>query len=102
MIGVTRRQQWRKASGDTAAATYRYYQSEARTNQSVAGYHTRRADDLEAEVLSHIRGERQGGEAAVLNMGSNDTALAAEDRRRRLYRRSAAPRHRPQTQPTAR
>ena len=78
MIGVTRRQQWRKASGDTAAATYRYYQSEARTNQSVGGYHTRRADDLEAEVLSHIRGERQGGEAAVLNMGSNDTALAAE------------------------
>ena len=78
MIGVTRRQQWRKASGDTAAATYRYYQSEARTNQSVGGYHTRRADDLEAEVLSHIRGERQGGEIAVLNIGSNDTALAAE------------------------
>ena len=78
MIGVTRRQQWRKASGDTANATYRYYQSEARTNQSVGAYHTRRADDLEAEVLSHIRGERQGGQIAVLNMGSNDTALAAE------------------------
>ena len=78
MIGVTRRQQWRKASGDTAAATYRYYQSEARTNQSVGAYHTRRADDLEAEVLAHIRGERQGGEAAVLNIGKDDTALAAE------------------------
>ena len=78
MIGVTRRQQWRKAGGDTAAATYRYYQSEARTNQSVGGYHTRRADDLEDEVLAHIRGERQGGEAAVLNIGKDDTALAAE------------------------
>ena len=78
MIGVTRRQQWRKASGGTAAATYRYYQSEARTNQSVGAYHTRRADDLEAEVLAHIRGERQGGEAAVLNIGKDDTALAAE------------------------
>jgi DNA invertase Pin-like site-specific DNA recombinase len=78
MIGVTRRQQWRKASGDRAAATYRYYQSEARTNQSVGGYHTRRADELEAEVLAHIRGERQGGEIAVLNIGKDDTALAAE------------------------
>ena len=78
MIGVTRRQQWRKASGETAAATYRYYQSEARTNQSVGDYHTRRADELEAEVLAHIRGERQGGEIAVLNIGKDDTALAAE------------------------
>lgn len=78
MIGVTRRQQWRKASGETAMATYRYYQSEARTNQSVGGYHTRRADELEEEVLAHIRGERQGGEIAVLNIGKDDTALAAE------------------------
>ena len=78
MIGVTRRQQWRKASGDTATATYRYYQSEARTNQSVGAYHTRRADELEAEVLAHIRGERRGGEIAVLNIGRDATALAAE------------------------
>ena len=78
MIGVTRRQQWRKASGDTAAATYRYYQSEARTNQSVGGYHTRRADELEEEVLAHIRGERRGGEIAVLNIGQDRNTLAAE------------------------
>ena len=78
MIGVTRRQQWRLASGESATATYRYYQSEARTNQSVGGYHTRRADELEEEVLAHIRGERQGGETAVLNIDRDDTALAAE------------------------
>ena len=78
MIGVTRRQQWRLASGETASATYRYYQSEARTNQSVGSYHTRRADELEEEVLAHIRGERQGGEIAVLNIGRDDTVLAAE------------------------
>ena len=78
MIGVTRRQRWRKASGETAAATYRYYQSEARTNQSVGAYHTRRADELEAEVLAHIRGERHGGESAVLDIGRDDTTLAAE------------------------
>lgn len=78
MIGVTRRQQWRKASGDTATATYRYYQSEARTNQSVGAYHTRRADELEDEVLAHIRGERRGGESSVLNIGRDHTTLAAE------------------------
>ncbi len=78
MIGVTRRQQRRKASGETVAASYRYYQSEARTNQSVGAYHTRRADELEAEVLAHIRGERQGGAVAVLDIGRDETALAAE------------------------
>ena len=78
MIGVTRRQQWRKADGGTGSATYRYYQSEARTNQSVGAYHTRRADELEAEVLAHIRGERQGGEITVLDIGKDDNALAAE------------------------
>ncbi len=78
MIGVTRRQQRRKASGETTSATYRYYQSEARTNQSVGAYHTRRAEQLEAEVLAHVRGERQGGEVAVLNIGRDDLALAAE------------------------
>lgn len=78
MIGVTRRQQWRRAAGEVASATYRYYQSEARTNQSVGSYHTRRADDLEREVLAHIRGERDGGERSVLNFTHDATALAAE------------------------
>ncbi len=78
MIGVTRRRQWHGASGESGETVYRYYQSEARTNQSVGSYHTRQADELEAEVLAHIRGEREGGEISVLNFVRDDTALAAE------------------------
>ena len=57
MIGVTRRQQWTRRDGEVARNTYRYYQSEARTNQSVGEYHTRRAAELEAEVLAHLTAE---------------------------------------------
>ncbi len=78
MIGVTRRRQWQGAGGETGETVYRYYQSEARTNQSVGSYHTRHADELEAEVLAHIRGEREGGESSVLAIGRDDSALAAE------------------------
>ena len=34
--------------------SYRYYQCESRTNQSVCGYHTQRADDLEGEVRTAL------------------------------------------------
>lgn len=78
MIGVTRRQRRRGEDGETELVAYRYYQSQARTSQSVGSYHTRRADELEAEVLAQIRGERGGGEVAVLNIGPDDSALAAE------------------------
>ncbi len=78
MIGVTRRRQWRNAKGESGETVYRYYQSEARANQSVGRYHTRQADELEAEVLAHVRGERRGGERAVLSFARDGNALAAE------------------------
>lgn len=82
MIGVTRRQQWTRRDGEVVNNTYRYYQSEARTNQSVGEYHTQRAADLEAEVLSHLTGEEEstnGGlvRPAVLTTG-DARAVAAE------------------------
>lgn len=76
MIGVTRRQSWTRRDGEVARKTYRYYQSEARTNQSVGDYHTRRAADLEADVLRHLTGEAPGAVShSVLNAGD---ALAVE------------------------
>lgn len=55
MIGVSRRQRWRrKSDGETRTALYRYYQCESRTNRSVCDYHTRRAEALEDEVLSRL------------------------------------------------
>ena len=118
MIGVTRRQRWTRRDGAVANNTYRYYQNVARTNQSVGEYHTRRAADLEAEVLAHLMGAANGTEGdvesgavrpAVLRAG-NAGAVAAEtavaearvrsrmrslDRRlcRRPHGRSQWPRH---------
>ena len=78
MIGVTRRQQWTRRDGEVASNVYRYYQSEARTNQSVGEYHTRRAADLEAEVLRHLSGGEGGAvRPAVLSAG-DARGVAAE------------------------
>ena len=84
MIGVTRRQQWTRRDGEVVRNTYLYYQSEARTNQSVGEYHTRRAADLEAEVLGHLTsaasGESgNGGAARPAMLSAGDAgAVAAE------------------------
>lgn len=54
MMGVTRRQLWRKKDGNRSRATYRYYQCQSRNNQSVCGYHTWREADLEGAALAQI------------------------------------------------
>jgi site-specific DNA recombinase len=76
MIGVSRRQSWRRQTdGSQAQASYRYYQCESRTNQSLCDYHTRRAADLEREVREMLANmdvssgrifPQAGDEAAVL------------------------------------
>ena len=78
MIGVTRRQRWNRADGEAASGVYRYYQSGARTNQSVGEYHTRRADELEAEVLAHLRGERSSDPLPALAIAGDANAVVAE------------------------
>jgi site-specific DNA recombinase len=54
LIGVSRKQSWRRRSGERVENSYRYYQCESRTNQSVCSYHTRRADVLEADVREAV------------------------------------------------
>ncbi len=74
LIGVSRKQAWKRRSGERMSNSYRYYQCESRTNQSVCSYHTRRADDLEVQVrqtLSDLFASgggfpQTGDEAAVL------------------------------------
>jgi hypothetical protein len=78
MIGVTRRQRWKRRDGDVVSNTYRYYQSVARTNQSVGEYHTRRADDLEAEVVRHLTGEAPGAVRPTVLSAGDAQAVAAE------------------------
>jgi site-specific DNA recombinase len=54
MIGVTRKQKWKRGDGTEKTAQYRYYQCESRTNRSLCDYHTRRAEKLEAEVAEAL------------------------------------------------
>jgi site-specific DNA recombinase len=73
MIGVSRRQSWkRRSDGTEMAASYRYYQCESRTNQGICSYHTHRAEELEETVRRHLaetdpkRLEPAGDDDAVL------------------------------------
>lgn len=55
MMGVTRRQTWRKKDGRRANGVYRYYQCQSRNNQSVCAYHTWRASLLEGTVVNQLK-----------------------------------------------
>jgi site-specific DNA recombinase len=84
MIGVSRRQSWRRRSdGEERVALYRYYQCESRTNQGICAYHTHRAEELEAKLREHLanldpdRLKATGDDAAVI------AELHAEARRLR-------------------
>lgn len=54
MMGVTRRQSWRRKDGRSARGVYRYYQCQTRNNQSLCGYHTWRAGRMEEEVMAQL------------------------------------------------
>ena len=55
MMGVTRRQSWRRKDGRRSNGVYRYYQCQSKNNQSVCGYHTWRAPLLENTVLAQLK-----------------------------------------------
>jgi len=55
MMGVTRRQSWKRKDGKRAESVYRYYQCQSRNNQSTCEYHTWRAQQLEGAVLVQLR-----------------------------------------------
>jgi len=56
MMGVIRRQTWRRKDGARAGQEYRYYQCESRINRNACQYRTTRAAELEEAVLSQVRG----------------------------------------------
>jgi len=82
MIGVTRKQRWRRSDGTTRTAQYRYYQCESRTNRSLCDYHTRRAEDLEEEVRSGLKSRGTIRSRAAGN--GTQTVAEAEAQIRRL------------------
>ncbi len=86
MIGVSRRQSWKRRSGSEGKASYRYYQCESRTNQSMCDYHTQRADALEEQVREQLAALDVD---ALLPQAGNEEAVLAEwqERSKRLQSR---------------
>jgi DNA invertase Pin-like site-specific DNA recombinase len=79
LIGVSRKQSWTRKDGERVENSYRYYQCESRTNQSICDYHTRRAGELEAAVRRRIT-ETLG--AADLPAADEAVVLAEEEHER--------------------
>ncbi len=93
MIGVSRRQSWKRQSdGSAQQASYRYYQCESRTNQGICSYHTHRAEELEDEVRRQLAevSPRQlatpGDDAAVIEEWQEE-ARRLRDRLKQIDRR---------------
>jgi hypothetical protein len=86
MIGVTRKQSWRRQSDNSLQrAQYRYYQCESRTNRSLCDYHTHREKELEADVRRILLGDGGRSKPALPVTGNEEAVLAeAETRCRRL------------------
>ena len=56
MMGVTRRQSWRrKTDNRRVTGVYRYYQCQSKNNQSTCDYHTWKEDQLEREALTQVK-----------------------------------------------
>ncbi len=56
MMGVTRRQSWRrKTDKRRVTGVYRYYQCQSKNNQSTCDYHTWKEDKLEREALTQVK-----------------------------------------------
>ncbi len=90
MIGVSRRQSWRRKGADEdQEASYRYYQCESRTNQSMCDYHTRRADELEEAVRQALR-DAESASPALLEAGDESAVLAEWERQAQRLRRRLA------------
>lgn len=84
LIGVSRKQSWKRRDGERVENSYRYYQCESRTNQSVCSYHTRRAGDLEKEVQRLLGAAIARGDAFAQPVTGADTLAEHERERERM------------------
>ena len=93
MMGVTRRRSWKRKDGTVASGTYRYYQCQARNNQSRCGYHTWREAELDEAVLGEMRSAANrsspGVDAGKLGRARASEVANAERRLNDAVRRAA-------------
>lgn len=87
LIGVSRKQSWTRKGGEQVQNSYRYYQCESRTNQSVCSYHTRRAADLEREVHRLLGAALADGDAFSEPQAGADAIAEYERERDKLRAR---------------
>jgi hypothetical protein len=73
MIGVTRRQKWKRKDGRRGSAVYRYYQCQSRQNQGRCDYRTWRSTRLETAVISQLKDKlaRRAAETEPASGGQN-------------------------------
>ena len=87
MMGVTRRQSWRRKDGQRARAEYRYYQCQSRINRNQCEYRTVSAPQLEESVLDQVKRGLED-ESEQTPDESTDTRRA-DDVRREIQSRAA-------------
>ena len=83
MMGVTRKQNWRRQGGERIRNTYRYYQCQSKGNQGTCGYHTWTTDKLEARIFKMLTTMVNNGkleESVSGQKGEAKLRLAAENR----------------------
>ncbi len=78
MLGVSRRQGWRRKDGSSAVGHYRYYQCQSRTNQGMCRYHTWRSEALEEYVLEKVRDALESGKTRLQPVDYQPNAKAAK------------------------
>lgn len=83
MMGVTRKQNWRRQGGEKVRNKYRYYQCQSKGNQGTCGYHTWTTGKLEARILKMLTTMVKNGkleESVSGQKGEVKLRLAAENR----------------------
>jgi site-specific DNA recombinase len=92
MMGVTRRQSWRRKDGQRARAEYRYYQCQSRINRNQCEYRTVNAPELDELVLDKVKEGLTNEPEEALDESANNQR--AEDVRQAILSRAARIRRR--------
>ena len=83
LMGVSRRQSWKRDDGTRMKGDYRYYQCQSKGNKGTCSYHTWRTTKLESKVLHLLKDLEKSGELmkSVLGKRGDDKRLEAASKR---------------------
>ena len=65
MMGVTRKQNWRRKDGERSVREYRYYQCQSRINRNQCDYRTVKADVLEEQAILILHEKLLSGDEGI-------------------------------------